>query len=239
MAHALSDSWFLPTNTQFEQSERELGDNGFTIGHLGWTVFESRTPFQSIQIDFTGLERFSIDLADKAPELFDLMELMNEQMIQKFRCILKTKASQIKLWENLSIETMGPAVYREYLTPLYNRIFDTLEGSGKKLMVHYDGKLALIANDIKLLPFNGMDSLTPPPEGDITISEARKLWPDKFFWLHPSLSWFNMPEKQLAKNIKQMIKDAGPVRYCLMISEDIPPNWQKTIPFVLDMLNNL
>ena len=72
MAYALSDSTFSPTNTYFEQSEAAVGDNGITLGHI------DRTPFQKIQIDLVGLERFSLDLADELPELLDLLELMNE-----------------------------------------------------------------------------------------------------------------------------------------------------------------
>jgi hypothetical protein len=186
-----------------------------------------------------GLERFSMDLACEQPELIELIEIMNEQMVEVFRCVLQTKAQQIKLWENLSIETMGPAVYRKYLIPLYERILKTIEGSNKRIVLHYDGKLKVIAGDIRKLRFDGIDSLTPPPEGDMAIAEARKKWPEKFFWLHPSLGWYDLPKKQLVENVIRMAKDAGPRRYCMMISEEVPLHWQRTVPLVLDALNNL
>ena len=162
----------------------------------------------------------------------ELIELMNDQTIQVFKTALKTNARQIKLWENLTIETMGPTLFRRYLVPLYERIFEALDGSDKKVLVHYDGKLKVIAEDIGRLAFDGIDSLTPPPEGDMTIGEARRFWPDKFFWIHPSLSWYHLPEKQLINNITQTAVDAGPSRYCMMISEEIPPDWQRTVPAV-------
>lgn len=239
VAHALAGTKYSATDEYFDRSENEVSERGFTIGHITWTGTENRTPLQSIQIDMAGLERFSMDLACERPELLDLIEMMNEQMVDVFRRILRTKAQQIKLWENLSIETMGPAVYRKYLVPLYERIGKAIEGSNKKIVLHYDGKLKLIAEDIRKLRFDGIDSLTPPPEGDMTVGAARKAWPEKFFWLHPSLGWYASPEKQLIGNVIRMAKDAGPRRYCMMISEEIPPHWQRTIPLMLDTLNNL
>ena len=102
-------------------------------------------------------------------------------------------------------------------------------------MVHYDGKLRVIAGDIAGLPLD-IDSLTPPPEGDMSVGAARAAWPDKFLWLHPPLGWYRLPRKQLVERIRQMVGDAGPRRYCLMISEDVPPDWQVTLPAVLEAL---
>jgi len=240
MQHALSDTKMTATDRYFDQSEAELGDGGISVGHLGWTQYECRrTALQEIQVDFAGLERFSIDIITELPELLDLIHLINEQTIQAFRCILKTKAQHIKLWENLSIETMGPSIYRNHIAPVYKRIFDVLDGSDKKLQVHYDGNLKIIANDIAGLGFDGIDSLTGPPEGDMTASEARAAWPDKFFWLHPNMGWFSLPEKQLAEKIRRTVKDAGPSRFCLMMSEEVPPEWETAVPVVLRTLEEM
>ena len=239
LAHALSDAAFTATEEQFIASEEEIGDRGLTIGHFGFMPLENRNAFQSVQIDAAGLERFSVDLAMGTPELLELIELMNERTLQKFRCILDTRARHFKLWENLSIETMGPEVYRSHLVPIYRKIFGILEGSDMALHVHYDGKLRVIGEEIRDLGFEGLDSLTGPPEGDLIASEARTLWPEIFFWLHPNLGWYELPETELRQRIRRLSADAGPRRYCLLISEEVPPDWQRTIPAVLDTLKDL
>lgn len=230
MRRAWMDTSVKSRSDLFDQSENSLVGNGITVGQL------DRTPFQKIQIDYAGLGRFSYDVADQRPELMDLLELMNDLKLQEFQAVLQTPARQIKLWENLSIETMGPVWYREYLVPIYREIFAILEGTEKQLQVHYDGKLRIIADEIKQLPFDGLDSVTPPPEGDMTTAEARAFWPDKFLWLHPTLHWYSLPLEELIANILQMTHDAGPSRYCLMISEEVPPNWHVAIPAILDAL---
>jgi len=232
MQRAWQDTAVLPWNEPFFESEARLGESGITLGQL------DRTPFQKIQIDYAGLERFSIDIATQERGLLDLLEIMNPVKLREFQVALGSPAPQIKLWENLTIETMGPHLYRKYLVPLYRQIFAILDGSDKKLQVHYDGKLRIIAEDIQRLPFDGLDSVTPPPEGDMSTAEARQWWPDKFLWLHPTLTWYDLPMQKLLDNIRGMALAAGPKRFCLMISEEVPPNWQATVPQIIELLKN-
>ena len=233
MKHALMDTAVTPFADEFLRLEGEVGNNGITVGQF------RPTPLLMCQIHFAGLERFSLDIAERVPELMELIELMGELKLAEFRAAVQTPVQQIKLWENLSIETMGPSLYQEFLVPLYKRIFAILEGTDKKLQVHYDGKLRIIADQIAELPFDGLDSLTPPPEGDMRIAEARRLWPDKFFYLHPSLTWYSLPPGELVRNVENMAHDADPYRYCMILSEEVPPDWRATVPLVLDTLDHI
>lgn len=232
LMRAFSDTKLVPVPGTFEKTEAVVNDNGIAFACPDLR----RTAFQAIQIDYAGLERFSMDFAMETKELFELIEVMNDILCREIEIIAKMPAKHVKLWENLSIETMGPLTYRKYLMPTYRRIIDILDRSGQKLHVHYDGKLRLIADEIARLGFYGLDSLTPPPEGDLTVAEARSLWPDKFFWLHPPLGWYLLPEESLLANVRRMIADAGPRRFCLMISEDIPSEWERTVPLLLEAL---
>ncbi len=214
----------------YRQVDNWIGERGVTLGVL------SRTPLQEVQIDLAGLARFSLDLADECPALMELLELMTSQFLEGIKLACDGPQTYIKLWENLSIETMGPACYRRFLVPLYHRIFDILNPAGKRLVVHYDGKLRIIANQIAELDFDGIDSFTQPPEGDMSVAEARAYWPGKFLWVQPNLGWYALPEEQFLARVAQAVRDAGPRRYCLMISEEVPPDWPRTIPALLRAL---
>ena len=166
----------------------------------------------------------------------ELLELMSEQLLDDMRLAAYGPAQHIKLWENLSIETMGPACFRRHLTPMYRRIFDILKPAGKRLHVHFDGKLRCIADQIAGLDFDGIDSFSQAPEGDMTVAEARACWPDNFLWVQANLGWYMQPEEQLVAQVQQAVRDAGPRRYCLMISEDVPPDCMRTALVVLRAL---
>lgn len=239
LTRAFSDVKVTATDKHYDASEAELGDRGITFGQLGDIPAKSRCPFQRVQVDFAGLEHFLMDAMTEQPALMAFLEVLTEFKRAEFKEAIKTRAPIIKLWENLSLEAIGPDLFRKYMLPFYGQVFDILEGTGKKIVTHYDGKLKYISDDIAALPIDGIDSLTPPPEGDMTIAEARKAWPDKFFWINPTLSWFHLPVDELKHNIRTMVKEAGPTRFCLEISEDCPPNWAATIPAVLEVLDDL
>ncbi|MFI5358407.1 MAG: hypothetical protein ACHQ4G_13835 [Opitutales bacterium] len=221
--------------TAFVASERAVGDNGVTLGNIAGMGL-GRTPLMVLQVDWVGLARWSVDLADELPAMLDLLEFMNELKLEEFRQAVRTPARQIKLWENLSIQTLGPSRFRQHLAPLYAKILAIVGAARKRLLVHYDGKLRVIADQVAQIDFDGIDSLTPPPEGDLTVAEARQQWPDKMLWCHPPLGWFHEDAPTLRLLIQDMAKAAGPGRFCLMISEEIPPEWERTVPLVLAAL---
>lgn len=238
MSRALADVHVVADASAFLRSEADLGDRGITVGQIHGLGM-GRTPLMVLQIDWVGLERFSLDLASGLPEMMALLEQMNAIKLDEIRQAAKTPAAQVKLWENLSVETLGPVHYRRHLVPMYRQIVDILNGAGKRLLVHYDGQLRVIADDVAGLGFDGIDSFTEPPEGDMTAAEARAVWPDAFLWLHPNLGWYDLPQAELAGRVRRLVREAGPRRFCLMISEDVPASWRTSVPVVLEALGAL
>lgn len=234
LARMFADAEVIAEPREFARREAEVGDGGVTLA----VPSLRRTPFQSIQIDYAGLERFSYDLAAGEHGLFALLEVMEDILVREIAHIGRMGCEHVKLWENLSLETMGPANFRRYLGPLYRRLADVL-APAQKLSLHYDGKLRQVAADIADLPIYGIDSFTPPPEGDMSVAEARNAWPGTFLWLHPPLGWYTEGERSFAAHLAEMIRGAGGSRFCMMISEDIPRDPDRTIPFVLETLRTL
>jgi hypothetical protein len=236
MAYALRDAEFSLSE---ERPLFPVPENlAITSDALYKMISLDRTPFQAIQIDYAGLERFSVDLAFSNKLLLDLIELMNEQLLQKVSLISEfSKIRDIKLWENMSIEVMGPHSFRDNLVPVYKKVGDILRKSSKRLHVHYDGKIAMIAEDLAELDIFGLDSFTSSPEGDMTVKEARDIWPDKFLWIHPSLSLFEEDIEKVKVFIQEAVENSGDTLYSFLISEDVPPHAIKGIPKVLEFLN--
>lgn len=196
-----------------------------------------RTPFQKIQIDFVGLDRFAFDALDRPKELTRLIELMNHQLVQRCEALSASPIADVKLWENMSIEVFGPTSYRENLLPVYEKILPILHAQGKRLHLHYDGKMSLITDEIRSLGFDGLDSFTGAPEGDLTVRQARDAFSDMFLWVHPSLSCFDGPDSNLKEFITQARRDSKGRDYCFVLSEDVPPDANHKLALILDMLS--
>ena len=150
-----------------------------------------------MQIDFAGPERFALDLADEVLELMELLELLTELTLNKFREAVKTPARYIKLWENLTIEMIGVPP----LSPAHRAAVSAdprhPRPAASGCWCTTTASCASSPTTSPALAFD-IDSLTPPPEGDLSVAEARALWPDKFLWLHPPLGWFREPRRRFS-----------------------------------------
>ena len=225
-----------PCFDRFTQYEAVVGDYGVTVitGSGNWL---HRTPLMKINIDWAGTERFCGDVALSVPELFELYEALKKQFLAEQRLIAAGPGRYVKWSENLTISMIGPNRYREWLMPVYREGVPILEAGGKRVMVHYDGQLQVIADQIAAAPFHIIESLTEPPEGDMTYQQCRTLWPDKVFWANINAAVYEQPADALRRTVLGMVERAGRRGLAFEISEMLPRTWKEAIPVVLEALD--
>lgn len=227
-----------PRYDRFAEHEDAVGDCGVTVitGSGNWM---HRTPLMKINIDWAGTEQFCMDLALEVPELFDLYGALRKQFLEEQRLIAAGPGRYVKWLENLTISMIGPGRYRDFLVPVYQEGFPILETAGKRVMVHYDGALRVIADQIAAAPFHMIESLTEPPEGDMLYDECRRLWPDKAFWANLNIELYDLSPEALAQAVRERVRRAGRRGLAFEISEDLPRNWKAAIPVILQTLEAL
>jgi hypothetical protein len=223
----------VPCYEAFAQGEDLIGDLGVCV------IGVSRTPAMNINVVWAGTERFCMDVALELPELLELHEAMKKLFIAETKLIAAGPGSFVKWNENLTISMLGPQRYRELLVPIYDECTPIMEAGGKRVMVHYDGALRCIAEDIARSPLHIIQSLTEPPEGDMMYDECRAAWPDKVFWSHLNLDLYNRPHEELRQAVIDKRNRAGKRGLAFEISEDLPANWRETLPVVLGALAEL
>lgn len=232
MEYVIRHTQLTLDTASFLAKEEQAGDRGITLVGAG------RSPMQTILVDYAGLEHFSYHLMDEFSELAALAEALRDQLVEKCKLIAEGPGHHVSLLENLTAETWGPDRFAKYHMPVYESILPILHAGGKRVYTHYDGKLACLAELIAQTDIDGIESLTSPPESDMTYAEARSAWPDKLFWANINVSYYSLPEEELSKKVNELRKQASTDgRYLAFeISEDLPVNWRTSIPVVLNTL---
>jgi hypothetical protein len=227
-----------PRYERFAECEAVVGEQGVTVltGSGNWL---HRTPLMKINIDWAGTEQFCLDVALEVPELFALYEALRKQFLEEQRLIAAGPGRYVKWLENLTISMIGPERYRDYLVPVYREAFPVLAAAGKRVMVHYDGALRVIAGQIAAAPFQMIESLTEPPEGDLLYDECRRVWTEKVFWANLNIGLYDRPADELAQAVRDRVQRAGRRGLAFEISEDLPRNWKAAIPVILSTLETL
>lgn len=226
------------TRLEFEPESYHYWDN--KLVDYGIPIIKAnRSPIQTILLDYAGLENLSYHLAEDFPEIHELIEVLMEQLLNYCRIVANGPGRYVQLRENLTSDQLGPDRYKKYHMPVYEKIIPILHAGGKKVFTHYDGKIACIAKLIAQTQFDGIESITSPPEGDMTYSEARAALPDKIFWANINVSNYTLPPKELREKVIDLMKQASPDgrNLAFEISEDLTSNWREALPMVLETLD--
>lgn len=232
MEHIVSNTRLILDPAGFEAAEQMVASRGLTLVGIG------RSPMQTILVDYAGLENFSYHLADGFPELFALAEALEDQLLERARRSAAGPGRYISLLENFTAESWGAARFRQYHLPVYAKLLPIFLAAGKRVFPHCDGQLACVAPLLAETGFAGLESLTEPPEGDLTMAQARAAFPNKVFWANINVGLYAMPPDALRRWVRERVQAAAPdgCRLVFEISEDLPPNWREAIPVVLEAL---
>lgn len=197
-----------------------------------------RTPLQTILVDYVGLELFAVQCFDYEAELREFYEALLVNCRRLAEIVADGPGRFVSVLENFTAETMGPKRYASWLKPVYEELFPGIQASGKLLGTHYDGLLKSCAAEVATAPMDLLESLTPPPEGDLTLAEAREWFPDKLIWSNLNVALYQLPPAELRQTVHDRVAEAAPDGRGLAfeVSEHWPRNWQESMPVVLDAL---
>jgi uroporphyrinogen-III decarboxylase len=90
------------------------------------------------------------------------------------------KAPEIRMeiacvWEDSSTTNISPAFFERYVVPDINAWGRVVHGAGKLLIHHACGHIRDLLPIMALTEADAIESITPPPTGNVGIGEARAL----------------------------------------------------------------
>ncbi|NLM25546.1 MAG: hypothetical protein GX208_05465 [Firmicutes bacterium] len=235
MTYIAKNTQYYPDYEGFLAKEQAIKPYGVAL------IAAGRTPIQTILVDYVGLENFAYHLFDYQEQLAELYQALLEGFTKQVEIIASGPGRFVSVLENFTAETMGPVRFKEYHIPVYEKLFPILQSSGKIVGTHYDGKLASCKDLIAEAPIDLIESLTPPPEGDMTLDQCRAAWPDKLFWCNINVSSYYLPAQELKELVFNLVKQAAPDgrRLAFEVSEQYPDNWKESMAIVLEAINEL
>ena len=232
---------YIVENTVFRSNEEDLklkmqdmDQDGVIVGRI------DRSPFQKLMIELAGPERFLIDICSGLKETEELLEVMDSKLQQSFDVIAQSDVEVIWQPENISGEMTPPVFFKKYCMPFYEKLSKKLKGTGKPYLVHLDGRLKSLIELITDCSFNCIESFSYPEIGnDITLSEARKTWPDKVIIPNFPSSLCQKTDREIIAFMVEKIHEAGTKKpFMIQISEDIPHGqWRRILPLLCKFMN--
>ena len=233
MRYIVEHTDYRPAYESFRAQASELPPHMIAVPRMG------RTPLQTILVDYAGLANFAFHLYEYEAEMRQLFDALLVNFRRLAEIVAEGPGRYISVLENYTAETLGPRRYAEFLLPVYEETFKLFRDAGKVVGYHYDGNLKVVKDLVARAPLDLIESFTPPPEGDMTLAEARAAWPDKLLWSNINLGCYELPPEELRQEIWRRVEDGAPDgrRLAFEVSEARPPRWRQSMPVILAALN--
>ena len=177
---------YIVENTEYsadyfpiEQALDWLDDDGVVLSAL------PHSPMQMLMIDWVGSEggRFFYHHADYPDLVEDLYRAFCKSREPLYEIAAKAPSSIVLCGDNLDGFLVSPKLFQNYFMPVYEKQAEVLHAHGKLMAVHMDGRLNALKDLIAQTSIDIIEALHPPPMGDLPLSEALALWPDKAIWV--------------------------------------------------------
>ena len=207
----------------------ELDGDGVLLGRM------DRSPYQKCLIEFAGPERFLVDLFSEPELVMPLLAALDGKIDEQFRIAVESEVPVLWQPDNVTSDMTPPKPFAEYCVPFYKKHQGEAAKSGKPYVVHIDGKVKVLEEEIRDAGFDVLESVSVPDMGgDVEIREAQEIFPDTVVLPNFPSNWSGLDDEALFRRVTGILESFESDRaVMLQISEDVPADqWQRIFPVI-------
>ncbi|NLD74746.1 MAG: hypothetical protein GX649_18760 [Chloroflexi bacterium] len=164
---------WLHERTEHSFSAPHFSQGSEYVGERGEPQFwVPKSPYQALAQVWMKLEDLIYALADAPAEVQATMAAIDASYDPLYEEIVASGEVRIvNFGENIHEQLLSPRYWHEYLVPFWERRAGQLHAAGIYSHVHIDGFFHNLLPFLKDLPFDGIEALTPTPQGDVALEE--------------------------------------------------------------------
>lgn len=199
-----SDWQFLPD--VFAQVQDEWGISGAP------SVFLPRTSIFHAYYDTMGVENATYALADE-PELVEqYFSALHGSHDRYIAALSSSPIRFVNFGDNVHCGLLNDRLVEKYMLPEYVHRCELLHRVGAFICAHWDGDTKSILKYARQTGLDGIEAITPKPQGDVTLEEVKDALGDMFLIDGIAALLFAQPytEQELVDQTEQAIKLFAP-----------------------------
>jgi len=180
------------------------------------------TPMQDLICKYMGVEAFCIEWADRRDRLLKLCAIVAEDRRKRLALVANSPARFAVIEGNVIADVVGPDRFQKYHVPYIEEACEMLHGNGKWAGAHLDHNNKILAPLIAGTSLDLIESFTPPPDCNLSLAEARRLWPEKTIQINFPSSLHLGGAENVRKAAADILKEVTPGnRFIVGVSEDV------------------
>lgn len=207
---------------EFQQQYTALGEEGLMIPVIGSGM---KTAFQSLVEHWCGTEQITYAIYDYPELVAECLQIMEEKDRETLEIALKSPAEGFIFWEDSSTTNISPDFFWRYTMPEINAWSELLHRDNRFLIHHACGHLRDLMPLIAETQIDALESISPPPTGNIEAAEIRRALPERIALIggiEPTF-FLNGSREAVLEQARQLLANMSGSRYVLANSDSCPP----------------
>lgn len=198
------------------------GSEGLSLGML---IPRLKSAYQTLVEHHAGTETLVYAQADYPDTVGALWRTMVANDLVAARLALDSAYDYFITWEDSSTQNYSPAGYTEWIASEIGLWCELLRGAGKRYIQHACGHLRALIVPMVESGILAVESLSPPPTGNLSLAEARTLGGGTLGiigGIEPT-RFLNLSLDALGPYVEQVIADGRGGPFVLANSDSCPP----------------
>ena len=229
LEYMIRDRRYAPAYDGFLKSQKQMGgDAFFKTGAPG-------APIHTIMYEIMGLETFSVEWAERRDRVLALNDAIAENQRDIYPIIAQSPATVVQCGGNYASEVLGRERLIDFVLPHWEEVCAVLQEGGKLVGSHLDANNRLWAKEIGDSKLDWVEAFTPAPDTDMTMADARRMWPGKVLFINFPSSVHLETTDAIEAATKRILRESAPGdRLIIGITENVPENrWRESFHTIL------
>lgn len=224
----LRDLRVEPDRREYDRLVAWLGERGIPQATIG------RTPLMALMLEWVGTEELWYHLEEAPGAVAGVLAALGDLLLARARAARRCATPYVCIPDNLHGPLLGPVRFREHCVPWYRRVAAILDD--RPLYVHADGALAAFREELAGSGLGGLESVSPPPDGDLGVPDMLAAWPRMRLAFNFPSSVHLRPPGEIRDCARRLLSaSAATGRVQLQISENMPPGaWRTNVPLLIE-----
>lgn len=204
------------------EARTRLGQDGLIIPLIGTY---GKSSFQSLIEHWIGTEELTWMLADDPVPVEECLQVMQARTRDIVRIAVQSEAESFIFWEDSSTQNITPDWFSRHTAPELGQWADLIHREGKLLVHHACGHLRALLGRMAATGIDVIESISPPPTGNIELWEARDDLPAHVTLIggiEPTV-FLHSTTAELEAHVARLFERMGPRGWILANSDSCPP----------------
>jgi hypothetical protein len=184
-----------------------------------------RIPIMWLIVGIMGFQR-TITMIRKHPEeMKRFMDVLEKEHLKQIEVYKGKPVTELNFGDNMHQDLCPPPYFMKYVIPFFQRVMPKIHAEGIFTSSHWDGNVKQLLPLVSETLLDGLECVTPKPQGDVTLIEMKEGMKDMF--LRDGIPailmcpWTDV--KILKRHVKDLIETFYP-KLILGVSDLLPAN---------------